>query len=509
VSASVSFEKCLDEVTNCTFPCQAKSNKTSSRLGSGYIEKPAIARNNDKSKNMAALIHRTSPTSENIYVSSSSGGVWGALAQATTSGTPKSNVDIGPYNNSGFALAWTENYAAFDTTGSIDSLLKRMTRQEIYTAVSSNGASWGEPVQITNDNRSDGMAKIAGSTTGLYLVWVRQYQGTDYDPTKMRIFYSTYTGSSWRTPQEIPGQIGYNIQPSLTIDPATGEGVIVWIEDVDGDINTFSDRTLKMSSIDAAGTPSAIETVIGDIGPFSPSIVMSDNGHTAIAYEAWSWRDMVDAYGVTHRDTVGLGDGTKISASIKHDNVWTVVSLSTDDTTGFGQGPKASLDDSGYVHVAYRGFEKGEGAPYDGEIYMAYMNLASGPYTWTKPKKLTDDTIYTDMGDIATGPDGKIEVIYVKDSLSPNPFPNGSDYIYFTTFDRKNPDLVCGDADASGTINVSDAVYYINYIFASGPLPKDPKNGDYNCDNHRNLTDIVFLINYIFANGQKPCAGCK
>jgi hypothetical protein len=68
---------------------------------------------------------------------------------------------------------------------------------------------------------------------------------------------------------------------------------------------------------------------------------------------------------------------------------------------------------------------------------------------------------------------------------------------------------LCGDADASGKINVADAVFVINYIFASGAAPDPLARFDNDCNAKVNVADIVYLINYIFASGPAPCASCK
>jgi M6 family metalloprotease-like protein len=68
---------------------------------------------------------------------------------------------------------------------------------------------------------------------------------------------------------------------------------------------------------------------------------------------------------------------------------------------------------------------------------------------------------------------------------------------------------VCGDADANGFVNISDAVYLINYIFAGGPAPNPQAAGDADCNGFVNISDAVYLINYIFGGGPAPCAGCR
>ncbi len=68
---------------------------------------------------------------------------------------------------------------------------------------------------------------------------------------------------------------------------------------------------------------------------------------------------------------------------------------------------------------------------------------------------------------------------------------------------------VCGDANGSGSINISDAVYLIAYIFSGGPAPSPLLAGDANCTSTVNISDAVYLIAYIFSGGPTPCAGCK
>ncbi len=69
-------------------------------------------------------------------------------------------------------------------------------------------------------------------------------------------------------------------------------------------------------------------------------------------------------------------------------------------------------------------------------------------------------------------------------------------------------DFVCGDADDSQMVSISDAVYLINYIFAGGPAPSPIESGDCDCSGGVTISDAVYLINYIFASGPAPCAAC-
>jgi subtilisin family serine protease len=61
-----------------------------------------------------------------------------------------------------------------------------------------------------------------------------------------------------------------------------------------------------------------------------------------------------------------------------------------------------------------------------------------------------------------------------------------------------------GDANGDQTVNVSDAVHIINYIFLNGEPPVSQCGGDANNDSDVNVSDAVFIINYIFINGSPP-----
>ncbi len=75
-----------------------------------------------------------------------------------------------------------------------------------------------------------------------------------------------------------------------------------------------------------------------------------------------------------------------------------------------------------------------------------------------------------------------------------------------------NPDNICGDANGDLTVNVSDAVRIINWVFAGGNPPVPLACGDANGDCNVGVSDAVYIINYVFAGGNPPgdCSfGCS
>jgi Family of unknown function (DUF6345)/Dockerin type I domain len=63
----------------------------------------------------------------------------------------------------------------------------------------------------------------------------------------------------------------------------------------------------------------------------------------------------------------------------------------------------------------------------------------------------------------------------------------------------------CGDANSDQIVNVSDAVWIINYVFVGGDPPNPIESGDCNCDDTCNVSDAVWIINYVFVGGNTPC----
>ncbi|NIP42914.1 MAG: hypothetical protein GWO41_17110 [candidate division Zixibacteria bacterium] len=62
-----------------------------------------------------------------------------------------------------------------------------------------------------------------------------------------------------------------------------------------------------------------------------------------------------------------------------------------------------------------------------------------------------------------------------------------------------------GDSNNDGNINVSDAVWIINFTFVGGDPPRpELYQGDANCDDNINVSDAVFIVNYVFMGGQSP-----
>jgi hypothetical protein len=63
-----------------------------------------------------------------------------------------------------------------------------------------------------------------------------------------------------------------------------------------------------------------------------------------------------------------------------------------------------------------------------------------------------------------------------------------------------------GDLNEDGIIDISDAIFLLNYLYRNDQAPDPLEVGDVNCDELVDLQDAIYLINYLFRNGPPP--GC-
>lgn len=83
------------------------------------------------------------------------------------------------------------------------------------------------------------------------------------------------------------------------------------------------------------------------------------------------------------------------------------------------------------------------------------------------------------------------------------------DWLVMThTWNYEVVEYLCGDADGSLTVSISDAVHIINYIFGGGPAPDPLASADADCSGDTSISDAVYIISYIFGGGPGPCEAC-
>ena len=61
-----------------------------------------------------------------------------------------------------------------------------------------------------------------------------------------------------------------------------------------------------------------------------------------------------------------------------------------------------------------------------------------------------------------------------------------------------------GDANLSGSVNLTDIVFLNNYLFSGGPAPQCVDAADADSSGGINISDPIYLANYLFNGGPAP-----
>lgn len=65
-----------------------------------------------------------------------------------------------------------------------------------------------------------------------------------------------------------------------------------------------------------------------------------------------------------------------------------------------------------------------------------------------------------------------------------------------------------GDANHDMSVNVTDVIHLINYLFKGGPAPYPFVAADVDASCHVDVQDVIYLINALFKGGPPPKPGC-
>ncbi|MEW5925000.1 MAG: M14 family zinc carboxypeptidase [Candidatus Zixiibacteriota bacterium] len=64
--------------------------------------------------------------------------------------------------------------------------------------------------------------------------------------------------------------------------------------------------------------------------------------------------------------------------------------------------------------------------------------------------------------------------------------------------------FICGDVNASGSVNILDVTALISYLYKGGTAPDPAESGDVNDSGSLNILDVTYLINYLYKEGPAP-----
>ncbi len=134
--------------------------------------------------------------------------------------------------------------------------------------------------------------------------------------------------------------------------------------------------------------------------------------------------------------------------------------------------------------IVLNGLSVDELQPDSGTIVSLYFSIAGGVLPGVNPVTVTPYGSYT------------LQAMARRGTYEPTVIDGGVTICYYA------------DVNFSGSVDIGDAVYLINYIFKGGNPPMPVESGDTNCDGSVNIGDAVYLINHIFNAGPEPCENC-
>ena len=365
----------------------------------------------------------------------------------------------------------TEFFFSHDTLGSFqhDIVLLRPDAV-IYARITENGGLPAHRYAVQAESRTIGYSTRTVSNSGTDNIVAVPV--STQDPDSWALWIEMYEDDYPIPDGLIPGTVAsYALSPGDTIDLPLVSGL-----EVSGVIvQDPEDASIDWSNVDVGLWESDNKNFNTEVDPDGSFTLYADTGSYFMSVYADGYISdpayrLVDVTG----DTTGLGftineSHCRIAGTLNNlplplnsstNSVWAVTGSNGLD----GYGVMATMDSVTGTYLMYLG---------DGDwtIHAPYFEN----YTTPDPMEITigeaPDTVRT------------IDLNYLQQ-------------------------YACGDANTDGNINISDAVYIINYIFRGGAAPYPYCAGEADGSGSLNISDAIYIINYGFRGGPPPVDDC-
>lgn len=309
---------------------------------------------------------------------------------------------------------------------------------------------------------------------------------------------------------------------SQTLEATGGTGALTWSDkngDLEGTGFSLSSSGL-LSGIPAAAGPISFTAEVTDAADVTDESLFSFEINPMPAIQTETLPDWTQGRSYSQQLAGTGGTGTLTWIDENSNLTGTGLSLST---TGILSGVPTI---TGQIHFTAK-LTDAIGA-FDEQTYDFYVNpsmvitvdalpdgIVGQPYSFQLTS--TGGTGTKIWSDKYNGLDGSGLALSEDGLLSGTPVVPGSSGFYAEIEDetgaKVNKQLgyqidlayICGDANADESVNVSDAVFIINYVFVGGDTPNPIESADANCDSSVNVSDAVYIINFVFVGGNDPC----
>jgi hypothetical protein len=385
-----------------------------------------------------------------------------------------------------------------------------------FTSSTNNGVNWNADVQLNSPGGNCFMPSLDYENNNVYVAWQDDRMAPGSFTSDIYFAYSNNNGASWQPDQNLDNFPGI---PDQVVE-LKSEGKYVyamWFDSRRFGMPGMGDVFFRHST--DSGATWAAETQINwgsQPGGLQNSVpfMSCGNGYVNITWADPRMHGIPNIYinystdnGATWLSGMDESDVYCVKSTNGGTSWGTPVKVN-DDATIYAQVlPWVVIKENGTVDISYYNFRS---TPIDPMVPGAELRLAAsldGGNSF-QPSFALQDTVVTPWTQWV----GEYNGMAVLDTMV---------YTVFTDFEQSgNSDIYldvspnpassacqgeCGDANNDKSVNVSDAVWVINYVFIGGSEPQPVLAcGDANGDGAVNVSDAVWIINYVFIGGAQP-----
>ncbi len=343
---------------------------------------------------------------------------------------------------------------------------------------SSFGGLMGSNFKVNDDigDANQESPSAARSSSGKFVITWDDYRNGDHDIyAQIYDFYGNPLGSNFK----VNDDAGSSDQrtPAIATD-GSGGFVIAWNDYRNGDCDTYAQR------YDQAGNPLGSNFAVNDdpgaARQHSPAITVGGSGNFIITWQDGRDGDY-DIYAQRYDSS-----GTPINSNFK---------VNDDAGTASQGNPAIAMDESGSFVIIWDDYRNDDSGDVYAQKYDSSGNAVHGNYLVPNP----DYASFPQLGAAVASSGSNISYAWgdKRREKSWDIYAKVADWIWPT---------YCGDVNVDGHVDISDALYLINYFFLVGPEPDPMEAGDVNLNGELDIGDVIYLLNYLFLGGAAPCS---
>lgn len=267
-------------------------------------------------------------------------------------------------------VGFIEDINPFSLAATANASRPGLMEQPASPVVVADGPGWNvRPVLATNPATGDAV-----------VLWLREQEPIPGQQRLLALYYSRLGPDGWSAPQRVDPASDYlDLQPSLRFD-RQGRPAAVWVRDLDGDLDTPTDRLLVFSRLGTAwSAPATLESL--PPAPWTPSLDFDRNNQAVVAF-------VVPAADPRTGEPLG-GDGTASTLQVARQFglKWLPQAIGNGLRA---ERPVVRVSADNHALVFFRGFDlPGAGNP-AGEIASAVASLDPSEPRWSTGPLTTD-----------------------------------------------------------------------------------------------------------------------